>query len=253
MSEQGQWNPTPPETEIWKGTIPPRFVRGLQAEGPDVPQRRWDEAKQWRQTENIDTILDEPQPHYLTIKQHYQHAYYGKSVDGRIVYYERPGLSNIGALKQAGLGAREQTRHFLFITECCWRVLSPDQDSTLVTVYDMSGVGITDFGGEKLEIFKSVSKIYQSHYVERSGTICIINTGMWFRMAWKIVSPFLHPNTRAKIKILGTDYQATLDEVIGNKNLPPEYGGPSTNPSLMESPQEVLIREHVKETIAKSP
>ena len=64
------------------------------------------------------------------------------------------------------------------------------------------------------------------------------------------MSPFVHPNTRAKIKILGSDYQKTLEELIGKKNMPPEYGGLPTNPTMMDSPQEKAMREHVDQILA---
>ena len=81
--------------------------------------------------------------------------------------------------------------------------------------------------------------------------IIIINTAFWFRMAWQIISPFVHPNTRAKVKICGAAFQKTLFEVVGEENVPREYGGKHPLP-LGQSEEESLIRNHVNQILSDS-
>jgi hypothetical protein len=102
------WKPIIAESEMYQDTIPPRlvffflvfsekgcectenlkvfrFIKGLKEEGPDVAERRWNETLDWRKQFQVDGILEEPQPHYETIKKFYSHFYHGKTKEGRVV------------------------------------------------------------------------------------------------------------------------------------------------------------------------
>lgn len=249
-AENTRWNPIPAESDLFRNTIPERYIVGLSAEGPDVPAKRWKETLEWRETNRVDDILDEPQEMYETIKKFYSHFYHNRTKDGRVIYYERPGKSDFVGLREAGCATDVMVRHFLFITETYYRVLCPTPDATSVNVIDASNLSVSDVAGEKLDVFKAVSKISQSHYVERCGLILVVNAGWMFRTVWGMVSPFVHKNTRAKMKIFGTDYQQALCELAGEENIPVEYGGKDTTP-LGQSEQELLVLAHVRDILAK--
>ena len=46
-----------------------------------------------------------------------------------------------------------------------------------------------------------------------------------FTPLWAIIRPWLDPVTRDKFRVLGSNYQSELLEVIDAENLPVEYGG----------------------------
>ena len=103
-----EWKAAPPETELFGESVPPRFIKGLENEGPDVPKKRWMETRNWRESAKIDTILEEPQPRYEDIKRLYQHGYCGHAKDGRIVYYERPEPAAMEKMKELGIDSDVQ-------------------------------------------------------------------------------------------------------------------------------------------------
>jgi hypothetical protein len=109
-----------------------------------------------------------------------------------------------------------------FGSQAYYRVLQPDPNGVSVNIIDATNTSVADVAGEKLDIFKAVSKISQAHYVERCGTILVINAGWMFRTIWNMVSPFVHKNTRAKMKIYGSDYQQALFDLMGQENVPVE-------------------------------
>ena len=53
----------------------------------------------------------------------------------------------------------------------------------------------------------------------------IINAPLPFRLAWKIISNFVHPITVEKIQILGHDYLKKVTKDIDITQLPPSYKG----------------------------
>ncbi len=70
------------------------------------------------------------------------------------MYYEQPGKINLSALKRAGLGLEELVRHYMFITEYLWKVVEPSETGRTVSVLDIAGIGMSDFGGEvRLRVF----------------------------------------------------------------------------------------------------
>jgi len=48
--------------------------------------------------------------------------------------------------------------------------------------------------------------VISAHYPERAGKLFIVNAPFWFSTIWRVVSPLVDPNTRAKISILGSNY-----------------------------------------------
>lgn len=58
------------------------------------------------------------------------------------------------------------------------------------------------------------SKMCQDSYPEILGQMFIINTPMLFSGVWAIVKPWLDDKTKAKIKILGSNYKKTLLEYV---------------------------------------
>ena len=222
--------------------VPSRYIRGCGDYNEAL--RRWRLTLKWRKEFDVDNILQEPQPDFDLIKECYPHFIHGESRFGQPVYYELLGKINIKKLQENGINVYKLLRYYIFITEYIWTVVEPDQDhGQLVTVLDVSGVGMADLMGDALEFLKEASKVIQSHYVERCKKMFIINAPFFFNFIWKVISPMLHENTRRKISILGSDTKELLD-FIEARQLPVVYGG--TGPPLGTSEAEKNLRSYVE-------
>jgi hypothetical protein len=62
-----------------------RYITGCQGDVVEA-KRRWDLSVQWRKAEGINTILQEPQPHFDLIKEYYPHFFCGRAKSGNLVY-----------------------------------------------------------------------------------------------------------------------------------------------------------------------
>ena len=56
--------------------------------------------------------------------------------------------------------------------------------------------------------------------------IYVVNAPVWFSWAWKMVRPWVHPNTQNKVRILSrAETLAGLQEHIDISQIPVLYGG----------------------------
>jgi hypothetical protein len=138
------------EKEAPELEIPHRYIAGCQGDIVEA-RRRWELTLKWRKEERIDTILDEPQPHFEVIKEHYPHFLCGRSREGHLVYYERPGKVDMKALAAAGLNIDDMVRYYVYICEVLWVKMDTRDDrenwGRLVTVFDCEGIRLRDAFG----------------------------------------------------------------------------------------------------------
>jgi hypothetical protein len=64
----------------------------------------------------------------------------------------------------------------------------------------------------------------QSHYVERSHKIFVVNSSYVFSFLWRAVQPLINENTKKKISILSSDFSELLNHIDACQ-LPVRYGG----------------------------
>lgn len=120
-----------------------RFIVGCEGDVKEA-RRRWDITRKWRETEvgliekiesidyrsyfdlikqNLANILQEPQPHFFTIKKYLPHYHFGRGKSGNLVYYERPPAIRIAELKASGVTLDALYRHWLFYMEYQWNII----------------------------------------------------------------------------------------------------------------------------------
>ena len=102
--------------------IPQRFIVGCDGDLREA-RRRWDLTRKWREVEGINSILQEPQPYFTTIKTLWPHYICGRGKSGHAVYYERPGDIELDEMKARGIALPDLLRHWIFITEYFWNVV----------------------------------------------------------------------------------------------------------------------------------
>lgn len=209
-------------------SIPQRFINACDGD-VEAARRRFETTSHWRETEGVNTILVEPQPHFHHIKNFYPHYNAGEGREGTIIYWERPGelMPQIKQLHSRGIGTKEMLRHWLYITEYQFEVLCKgDPMAKGMSVIDVKGVGVFDFMGKTLEFVKKSVQVAGQHYPERSFVIYIVNANAIFTTIWSIVKGWIHENTVAKVRILGpSETLSGLQEHIDISQIPEYYGG----------------------------
>eukprot|EP00903_Cladosiphon_okamuranus_P009988 g9474.t1 len=223
--------------------IPIRYVKGMEGDVVEA-RRRWIATLQWREEQKVDGILDEASPYFDIIKRYYPHFYFKHAKNGSVVYYEIPGQISLTKLKENGLDMDALCRHYVYITEFLWMELDKNPEGKLFTCMDMKGTKLSMFAGEVKEFLLRSAKMIGAHYPERSYKIFILNAPWWFSVVWKFVTPFVHANTRAKVVVCGGNFLEKMSELVDLDVVPTEIGGEDPTPPL-QSPEEVLMREHV--------
>ncbi|GMH67582.1 hypothetical protein TrRE_jg11909 [Triparma retinervis] len=149
--------------------IPQRYITGCMDDRREA-SRRWLATIAWRKQSSIAPMLStEPCPNFVSIKRHYPHYYAGRGRSGATVYYEGCGGIDVPTLTGLGITVSDLCRHYVYMTEFCFRVLNSDrEDARTITVFDVEGVGVGDVKGVVLEFIKETTAIMQAHYPERS-------------------------------------------------------------------------------------
>lgn len=231
--------PPPPPTEL-----PLRFLRAGKGD-PTEGLRRYEATLEWRSSEQIDTVLREPNFHFDLIKKHYPHYCYGRGKNGEPVYYEQPPQTNLKALREGGVSLQSLLRHYIMVAEFQWQFVCRDDLQRSIYIIDLNGIRFGDFVGEVVDFVKIASKLSAQHYPERAGYVFVINVPVWFKVIWTVVKPIVDEATLEKIYILKpNEIMASLQERIDISNIPAEYGG--NGPPLAESHEEIMLSELVK-------
>jgi len=96
-------------------------------------------------------------------------------------------------------------------------------------ILDMGGMSMVP-SSDALSVFKAVQKMDEKHYPETLGVQFTVNAPGIFKFVWAMVSPWLDPGTRRKIRIFGAkreEWEPELLKYIDADQLPEEFGGTS--------------------------
>jgi len=74
-------------------------------------------------------------------------------------------------------------------------------------------------------LVRSSFQVSQDYYPETMGRLLVINAPSSFTAIWTVVKPWLAKETVKKIDILGNNYEKVLLDVVGEENLPEQFGG----------------------------
>ncbi|CAK4450342.1 unnamed protein product [Aphanomyces euteiches] len=218
--------------------VPERFIRATKGDRA-AALVRWKATLAWRKEEHMDTILTEPMPQFRFIKANYPHFYHKRGHKNEPVYYEKPGKINLKKMKAEGITLEQLLRNSQMCTEFLWSVIEKDDNQKCISVLDVDGIGLSDFGGEVVEYIKRCTGYTGPHFPERCAYIIVINVPGWFNMVWKVVQGLIDEVTREKISIVrGKDkiYEALVHR-IPHENIPEEFGGGSSG----ISPEEQIL------------
>ncbi|KAJ1450688.1 CRAL-TRIO domain-containing protein [Pelagophyceae sp. CCMP2097] len=186
----------------------------------------------------------------------------GFAKDGEHVYWERPGHVDVGMLKDAGVTMEALVRHYIFVCEWTWQVLSPsrtDAASWQFVVLDVDGVRLSQVGGTRLEYLRICSDLASKHYPLRTKKYIVVNAPTWFAAAWRVIKPLVHADA-AKNVIVARAGEATtkaLLEYIDAEHVPACYGGKyapgeSIDEARKKTPEELACRAYVRRNVSEN-
>lgn len=195
----------------------------------------WADMLRWRESFRADTILKDFEfCEANEVLMHYPQAYHGIDKEGRPIYIERLGQIDMCKLMQITTPERYVKYHIQqFEKSLCIRlpacsVAARRYIDSSMTILDVQGVGIKNFTKPARDTTLQLLKIDNDNYPETLHRMVIINAGPGFKLVWKTIRPFLDPKTASKIRVLGTDYQSKLREIIDASELPDFLGGNCT-------------------------
>jgi len=185
---------------------------------------------EYKRKHQIYHILQTPQPNFHVFKSIYPMYYHKRDKIGRPVAVEKMSQLKEGLrkLKESNIKIEEVMMHTAFVTEYFWTHEDPSRfpDGRMVRILDVQGVELMDVDSEMLGFIRDVGFMLGHCYPERQGLIFIVNVPSMFYGIWRLVSPFIRPVTRKKIKLVpAANVKEELLQVIDAENLPVEYGG----------------------------
>jgi hypothetical protein len=228
---------------------PDRFVAvcgGNERKG----QKQFEAHLKWREVNDIDYIVTKPWEHFHVIKKYYPGFVHGRDRAGNVCYFEQLGKVDEKTLKDRGIGSNELLYHCNLNTEFIWNVLSPTEEARLVTVLDVSGVGVSMLSGRVISYIQMSSEMQFKHYPERSIRIFIVNAPRGFDWTWSYVKKVLPQALADKIKICSmSTTKEQLLEFMDEDQIPTEYCGDTPSEScvpLGQGPLEIQYRNHIE-------
>jgi len=231
--------------------LPQRFLDGCDQDMKEA-RRRWDITRHWREVEGVNNILNEPQPHFNTIKALYPHFNCSRGKQGHICFWERPGDFQGDQMAGRGIRTDELVRHWIFCTEYQWQVLAEGNEmAKSIAVLDVNGIGMSDMAGSNMDYIKKTVGIANTHYPERSYVIFVINAPWMASLMWKLVKPLVHENTQRKVRILSPKetFQGLLEHIPVDQ-IPVYYGGTldygGIDSCRFKNPDQLAMDEYVR-------
>jgi hypothetical protein len=111
------------------------------------------------------------------------------------------------------------------ILPACSKILNRRIEHSMAIV-DFKDVALIPLmKGPVREFGEKFSYIAQNYFPETLGKMFFINVPIIFSLAWKLVKPWLHKNTRQRIQIYSSNGREEIQKVIDVENLHVIFGG----------------------------
>lgn len=220
------------------------LLRYLRANNFDTKKAKKHVLKviEWRKSQKVDDILKQRPEQILgcnmaDLLENFPHWHCGYDKTGRPLLVKQQGSFEMKAVKALCGGDLDRVfRYHIWEQELISRVCYEQSlrtrtiIETITVVLDVKGMTLNSLSSDFRKIMSAMIKMDQDMYPETLGRILIVNAPSAFPMIWAIMKPWFDPITAAKVKILGSDYQAKLHEHVGVENVPTNYAG--TGPTL---------------------
>nr|CAH0109445.1 unnamed protein product [Daphnia galeata] len=195
------------------------------------------QSLEWRQTNQVDKILDTWTPPEVLIK-YYAIGTTGKDKFNCPLWINAFGRMDVSGILQS-VSKRDYLRYIVYITEMSHRLMiqntalsgKPVLHQTLII--DLAEFSLNQLSKQFMDIGIDTTNICLSNYPEGIRRVFIINVPQVFSAVFNIVKPFLSSATLAKLRIFTHDAKAWKDallEEIDSDQLPAHYGGTMIDP-----------------------
>lgn len=148
--------------------------------------------------------------------------------DGNLIYVDRVGSVEPSKLMGShGFSMEDVKKFHVQMMESVNRQKEEQYAATGVTKYknivilDLDGMGMSHMGSKFTAPMKSFIKIDQEYYPESLYQMVVTNAGWIVKTVWAMVSPFIDPITKERIKF----GEKHLPEIIDAEQIPKFLGG----------------------------
>jgi hypothetical protein len=209
------------------------LVRFLRARDFDLSKSEdmFRKSMQWRKEWKVDTILtDWKVPEVL--QKYYPGGHFGYDKEGCPIWLIRGAKFDIKGIVLS-VHRDDVTRFFIWLMEKVAKLCDDQTEKLGRKIYNMTA--INDMSGFTLSMvmqpgwdqFMKLFPMIEANYPEFMRVNFIFNAPRVFPVVFNMVRPFMHENTRKKIRVFGsTNYIDSMVEIVGSTDgIPQSMGG----------------------------
>ena len=192
---------------------------------------------EWREANDIDTILARPNPKFDLCKRVFPHYFCGRDDTNHVILLQRPGLIDLKLAEANGLGGADLLEHYVYEMEYLWQILEPTPNGTMTSIIDLTGLNLSILSKrELLDFVQKFCSTMDAHFPQRSHKTLLINSPKWFGAMYKLISPLLRDSTKKKISIFskGKEQTKALDRLLAECPIDSNKNVEEIPPSQME-------------------
>lgn len=185
----------------------------------DYAWRRSEEAAVLRSTPPADVL--EQDPSFLA--EYYRRRCVGLDSSGRLTFYQAYAHCVVKKIKTV-VPLEKVVRYHLWEQERATAMLDVlksrgQGDGTMAVILDIEGMTIgKHVNKDFIWLLKTIAELDRNHYPERMGVTYLINCPTAFGIVWRMVLPFIDPETKDKIKIVTArcDWREEVRAALGD-------------------------------------
>lgn len=118
-------------------------------------------------------------------------------------------------------------RNHIFFMERVESMIEQSQkpEEGFILIQDLEGLGIKQLYYPALSVLSETFKIDKKHYPNLVKAAYFVNVPSIFTIFYKVLNPFVDPQTIEKVKIFNSKFLPDLQEIIEMKHIPRYLGG----------------------------
>lgn len=161
--------------------------------------------------------------------------------------FGQPTLYVLGRNHDASLRDLEECKRYMCY--CLDRSIelgatSSTSDGQTSVIFDLRGIKLKNLDRA---VLMAVFDTLRNHYPERIGSLFFFDAPTIFWGLWKVVKPFIDPETAQKVKFVTAKAPTELTSIFTPQELPKELGGPVDLVPLKEAALTYLQQQQQKQ------
>lgn len=205
--------------------------------------REWDLKKSekmlrdsldWRKRYGTDEIMKWTPPE--AAKKFSAGGYFGVSKEGIPIWYELLGRIDVRGLLFS-VSKKDLIRFRIRETEYLFQERFPELSKQYgrkirqcIFICDLDGIGMKHVWKPAVDVYTEILASVEANYPETLHCCYVINAPAFFPLLYSLVKPFLAPETRSKIRILGSNWKSIILKDIDAEQIPVHWGGTAKDP-----------------------